>query len=182
METSCVNKEIQIFNRKLRKFTKVFKHVTIIELNNNRETFTRHGLHLNKLGKQQIAKQMAKEIRRHTDEKLNSIIGLDWKQGSEATSPYGITVQADKSNQLPRDEMRNMQEVYREITRDGIVTTSSIVNCEESVKKVEGKFEELTLTNSLENLVSMGNSSTKVSRISKRSKRPPLTMTNDFLW
>jgi hypothetical protein len=123
---------------------------------------------------------MAKEIRRLTDEKLSSIIGLDWKQVSEATSPNGITVQADKSNQLPRDEIRNMQEVLREIARDGIVTTPSIVNCEESVKKVEGNSDDLTQTGSLENLVSMGNSPTKVLRISKRLKRPPLTMTNDF--
>jgi hypothetical protein len=60
--------------------------------------------------------------------------------------------------------------------------TPSIVNCEGSVKKVEGNFDDFTLTNSLENLVSMGNSSTKVSRTSKRPKRPQLTMTNDFLW
>jgi predicted protein tyrosine phosphatase len=63
METSCVNKEIQIFNRKLKKYTKVLKHVTVMGVNNNRETFTRHGLRLNKLGEHQIAKQIAKEIR-----------------------------------------------------------------------------------------------------------------------
>jgi hypothetical protein len=149
-------------------------------VNKNRETFTRHGLHLNNLGKQQIAKQMAKEIRWLTGEKLSSIIGLDWKQVSEATSPNGITVQADKSNQLPGDEMRNMQEVHREIVRDGIGITPSIINCEELVKKVEGNSNDLNLTNSLENLVSMGNSPTKILRISKKSKRPQSTVSNDF--
>jgi lysophospholipase L1-like esterase len=43
-------------------------------MNNNRETFTSHGLHLNKLGKQQIAKQVANEIRRLIDKKVSSII------------------------------------------------------------------------------------------------------------
>jgi hypothetical protein len=78
--------------------------------------------------------------------------------------------------------MRNMQEVHREIARDGIVKTPSIVNCEESNKKVKENSDDLTQTNSLENPVNMENSSTKVLRISKRLKRPPLTMNNDFLW
>jgi hypothetical protein len=134
METSCVNREIRIYNRKLRKFTKVFKHVSIIEMNNDRETFTSHGLHLNNLGNQQIAKQVANEIRRLIDKKVSNIIRLDWKQVSEETSPNRIIEQTDKGNQLRSDEMRNM-----------------------------------------------GNSSTKVLRTSKRSKRPPLTMNNDSL-
>jgi hypothetical protein len=37
IETSCVNREIQAFNRKLRKVTSLYKHVTILEVNNNRE-------------------------------------------------------------------------------------------------------------------------------------------------
>lgn len=101
---------------------------------------------------------------------------------SEATHPNGITVKADKSNQLQRDKMRNMQEVLREIARDGIAITLSIVNCEESAKKVEGNSEDSTHTKNLENLVSMGKSPTKILRISKRLKRPPSTMSNDFLW
>jgi hypothetical protein len=51
IETSCVNKEIQVFNRKLRKVTKLYKHVKILEDSNNREFFTRHSMHLNKEGK-----------------------------------------------------------------------------------------------------------------------------------
>jgi flagellar biosynthesis regulator FlbT len=108
METSCVNREIRIFNRKLQKFTEVFKHVSIIEMNNDRETFTSHGLHLNNLGQQQIAKQVANEIRRLIDRKVSNIIGLDWKQVSEETSPNRIIEQTDKSKQLRSNEMRNM--------------------------------------------------------------------------
>jgi hypothetical protein len=57
MGTSCVNREIQAFNRKLKKVTKPYKHVTILEVSRERETFTQHGLHLNKLGKRQLASQ-----------------------------------------------------------------------------------------------------------------------------
>ena len=45
MESSCVNKEIRSFNRKLMKNVKTFKHTIVLEM--NREFFTPHGLHLN---------------------------------------------------------------------------------------------------------------------------------------
>jgi hypothetical protein len=53
-KNSCVNKEIQSFNQKLRKITKLFKHVSVLEVSSNREVFTQHGLHLNILGKRLI--------------------------------------------------------------------------------------------------------------------------------
>jgi hypothetical protein len=78
-KNSNVNKEIQMFNRKLRKVTKHFNHVTILELSLNREAFTQHGLHLNSLGKRLIAKQIAMEIYGLIEEKVESLISLEWK-------------------------------------------------------------------------------------------------------
>jgi GTPase SAR1 family protein len=46
-KNSYVNKEIQYFNQKRRKITKLFKHVSVLEVSSNREAFTQHGLHLN---------------------------------------------------------------------------------------------------------------------------------------
>jgi len=45
MKSSCVNKEIRSFNRKLMKTVKTFKHTIVLEM--DREFFTTHGLHLN---------------------------------------------------------------------------------------------------------------------------------------
>jgi hypothetical protein len=69
-KNSCVNKEIQTFNWKLRKMIKLFKHVTILEVSFSREAFTQHGLHLNRLGKRLIAKQIAREIYAVLKEKI----------------------------------------------------------------------------------------------------------------
>jgi hypothetical protein len=44
---SCVNKEVKVFNRKLKKHSKVFAHLRLIEVINSRELYTRHGVHLN---------------------------------------------------------------------------------------------------------------------------------------
>jgi hypothetical protein len=182
IETSCINKEIQIFNRKLRKIIKAYNHVTVLEVNNNREAFTRHGMHLNKAGKGQTARQIANEIRRLTVDKVSNIISLDWKQASEPVSLYWITEQADKSNQAPRDEMLKLQEDLKEVAVDGEVTAPSAATCEESASEMEGRSDDSTQPGSLENLENMENSLTKVVRASRRLKRSPSTKSNDFLW
>ena len=54
-EYSCVNRAIQAFNCKLRKVATLFKYVTILESNYNREYFTNHGMHLNGRGKRLVS-------------------------------------------------------------------------------------------------------------------------------
>ena len=43
------------------KNVKPFKHTTIVEINSNRELFTLYGLHLNRLGKEMISKQIVSQ-------------------------------------------------------------------------------------------------------------------------
>jgi hypothetical protein len=44
---SCVNREVGIFNRKLVKLKKMFRHDTVVKVYPIRGHFTRHGLLLN---------------------------------------------------------------------------------------------------------------------------------------
>jgi lysophospholipase L1-like esterase len=60
--SSDVNNEVKKFNRKLRKYIKLNTHVTITDVNQNREYFMTHGLHFNGLGKVVICKQIANVI------------------------------------------------------------------------------------------------------------------------
>jgi hypothetical protein len=55
MQASCVNVEVDNFNSKLRKRMKAFNHVQVVESVSQRECYTKHGQHLNKLGKEQMA-------------------------------------------------------------------------------------------------------------------------------
>jgi archaellum biogenesis ATPase FlaH len=48
--SSHINSEIINFNRKLCNLAKIFSHVNVIEVDNNRQLFTTYGLHLNGLG------------------------------------------------------------------------------------------------------------------------------------
>jgi hypothetical protein len=57
---SCVNNEVKVFNRKLKKHSKVFAHLRPIEVINSRELYTRHGVHLDWKGKKYMAKKSCK--------------------------------------------------------------------------------------------------------------------------
>jgi len=59
---SHVNSTIKSFNSKLRKLAKIFSHVSIIEIVNNRLLFTKHGLHLNESGKELLSNQLVLHI------------------------------------------------------------------------------------------------------------------------
>jgi len=59
---SCVNKETQVFNRKLYKLLKDMHHVSVVDTDLTRDKFTQHGLHLNSTGKELIAKTVGQTI------------------------------------------------------------------------------------------------------------------------
>jgi len=54
-ETSCLNKEIEVFSRKLHKMVKTADNVKITQANLSMNDFTLHGLHLNISGKEKMA-------------------------------------------------------------------------------------------------------------------------------
>jgi hypothetical protein len=74
-----VNKEVENFNRKLLKFMKPFGHVKVIQVESHMEYFTRHGLHMNNEGKEQVIRKVANVIitmfQKHTEEPIR----LHWK-------------------------------------------------------------------------------------------------------
>jgi len=60
---SCVNYEVNAFNRKLDKYMKSFQNATTVEVTSDRNHFTKHGLHLNRKEKEQAAKTIASSIK-----------------------------------------------------------------------------------------------------------------------
>jgi hypothetical protein len=66
----CVNREVEVFNRKLRKQMKIFENVTPIKVDPDRDLFTKHGLHMNNKGKEQAAKKTVSTINYILDKKI----------------------------------------------------------------------------------------------------------------
>ena len=61
-QTSCVNQEVKVFNRKLCKCLKAYNNTLIVEADLHRNYFTSHGLHLNRKGKEVIARKITLAI------------------------------------------------------------------------------------------------------------------------
>jgi len=92
--SSCVNNEVARFNRQLKKRMKTFHNVKNLETDLKRECFTKHGLHLNSSGKEQIASKLAATVKSLLNKKRTSRIYLQWKENpmsSHSSSPVIIT-------------------------------------------------------------------------------------------
>jgi len=92
--SSCVNNEVVRFNRQLNKRMKTFNNVKILETDLKRESFTKHGLHLNSSGKEQIASKLAVMVKSLLNKKKTSHIYMQWKENPTSlhlSSPMLIT-------------------------------------------------------------------------------------------
>jgi hypothetical protein len=90
METSCVNHEIENFNRKLRKWMERLGKVEMIDVDNDRNLFKRHGQHLNSEGKESMANKIASTIKCVLNKKVEPISGK-WYTDNETLGPTTST-------------------------------------------------------------------------------------------
>jgi hypothetical protein len=78
MYLSCVNEEVKAYNRKMYKIMKLEGHVKLLDIRLDRSCYTRHGLHLNKIGKENVKEMVTNQIRTFTTEDRGSIIAQTW--------------------------------------------------------------------------------------------------------
>jgi lysophospholipase L1-like esterase len=120
---SCVNHETQVFKRKLRKQLKDMQHTHTVDVNLTRDEFTRHGLHLNYLGKERIAKAIEHSINTSSMTR-DSAIGLNWKEApprllsSLLLLKLGWDQQGTRTLKLRWVQQRKMTSMNKEIHRD----------------------------------------------------------------
>jgi hypothetical protein len=77
---SCVNKEITVFNSKLKNLDERISNLRVIDVTTDREMFTRHGLHMNQKGKEQTAVKIATEVSILSQGNKSDPIVLQWKE------------------------------------------------------------------------------------------------------
>ena len=73
-----VNNKILALNNKLEKLVRILPHVRFIYLNKDRNLYTRHGLHHNKLGKTLFSLKLAECILTTFAPSNSAPIPLDW--------------------------------------------------------------------------------------------------------
>jgi len=80
MPSSYVNSEVVRFNRLLRKRMKLYTKTKILDTDLKRDCFTKHGQHMNSLGKDQHKIKLAGMIESVTVKNSGSNIELQWKE------------------------------------------------------------------------------------------------------
>jgi hypothetical protein len=104
------NIRIQLVNTKLKSILSRFKHVTILDMNITRNSFTKHALHLNKLGKEWLARKIASQI-----DKINTIREV-----------LGNSIPLNMTNEVPYTKSTN-KEPLQEDKQTGLQTTTAQV-------------------------------------------------------
>lgn len=120
---------IQSLNTKLKSILSRFRHVTIRDMNTTRNRFTKHGLHLNKLGKEWLARKIASQIDKinKTREILGNPIPLKMTDDVPYTkSTNKETLQDDKQTDQKTTASQG------QITQDKSINTHT--NCRSSTR------------------------------------------------
>ena len=90
---------MKVYNRKLKKHLKVFDNTCVLEVNTDRDLFTKHGLHMNLKGKEQIACKIVKTIKAMLNEKKSVPIRMKYKEDlgrdNKGTEGENITMETE---------------------------------------------------------------------------------------
>jgi hypothetical protein len=155
MSNSCVNKEIENFNGKLRLRMERLGSVEMIDVVNNRNLYTRHGQHLNTEGKKNMAKKIISAIERVLSKKVEPITGKWYTDKTTDTRDHQpVQGMIDSNTEVEINERSN--------TPGGLYT----LKIQDAKKKCECE-----------------NTSDTVDRKSpERPRRQSVTRNSNFLW
>jgi len=164
IKDSCVNREVEVFNWKLRNRLKCLRKVELIEVPNERDLYTKHGQHLNSRGKEVMVNKIALPIDSVVKRKVNPI-SIKWYDAEEIDSQkhQDQTTQESSSfdgisNDVAHHAKNGTEEDERE-EKDEEVEEEAKKECEPLI--TADKEQELAL---------------------KHVKKQPVTRGNDFLW
>jgi lysophospholipase L1-like esterase len=202
MQYSCVNNEIRLYNRKLMKSLKPFNHVSILEMCSERKFFTNHGLHLNGLGKEEMAKKIVSHTNTLLYQKNNPPIALNWSSINTSTdtqlgrvSNIVPTITKESPEKAPNacvcneDYVLSGDNTWTDII--GIPVQDGICNAPEEIMEniVSVHHTQLDLslsqiaTNEIEESTNHHlEQKNTLCKVSSRIKKPPVTKSDDFLW
>ena len=155
IRNSCVNKEVEAFNRKYCKRLKRFEKVKMMEVISERVLYTKHGQHLNTGGKEIMSKKTVATIECVLNRKVEpiSVKGCNDKvtNNQEHQALWGKT-----DNKFEDDESKCSSTLgeLNSLKEQDIRQESGGVNISDTVNK----------------------------KTPKRTRRQPITRNNDFLW
>jgi len=113
-ETSCVNTEIKRYNRKLNDIMRRYNHSKVINMSANRDHYTTHGLHMNKAGKDWLARRIADSINKlFTNQELVPIT-LEWEERPEKGKYLQIPEYKENDSRIEQQEVRTSSRIRKQ--------------------------------------------------------------------
>jgi len=108
IQHSCVNKEVEKLNSKIKKHMKAHVNVEIVKANLNRGAFTKHGQHMNAMGKGLMAKRIIEVIKQKLKMDKKTPIIMKWREDTngDKQDPREDTARIRKE----RDSMENQKD------------------------------------------------------------------------
>lgn len=100
-ESSCVKSAVKKFNRKLMKYSKAFDNFHVLEVENCRELYTNHGMHLNRKGKEVMVGKIVNMIKDILNVQKSAPIGMKWKEEERigSTQPENCETSKERKDQ-----------------------------------------------------------------------------------
>jgi hypothetical protein len=166
----------------------------VLEINHKREFFTQHGLHLNGRGKEEVAKQLVTQISTILGKKIEGPISLGWKSDLVKED---TTIVLENRNETLKNRQKEMNQggiLDSDETNDsgGGVDNVKLPKKQPSPPLISDKTinQGDTLDSDETNDSGGGVDNAKLTRkqpsppliSEKRTKKKPVTRTNDFLW
>lgn len=115
---SCVNKEVKRTNARLKLICNQYPNVSLVNLTAKKELHTRHGLHFNSKGKEQITEQICAEIKSREVTKdilpLPDINQTAMKHNLPREERITETNLDEKKNQQIADDIQDKQNSIRQ--------------------------------------------------------------------
>ena len=155
LESSWVNKEVEVFNRKLLKVVKSARNVKIIQATLKRSDFTHHGMHLEICGKEKTARLIGDYIRKLIARKEETPCPLKWKDEH-----------ADLQQKETMDKPTNI------VNKEPILKATGLSKGQEETQEQSEKPPHTSATDP----------NTAPARSSNHIKKAPSTRNEDFLW
>lgn len=139
------------------------ENTKIIEVDDKREQFTKHGLHMNSKGKDQIARKIAQTIKVMLHKKMSDPIIL---KDREDPRTYGDSI--ERIVEFTQKEVKKPQ-----LTHEYQGTGSRLEVTQKEVVEPQSTSEEQA---------GGTQDQTDDKLPSKRARKPPSTLNEDFLW
>ncbi|XP_023707919.1 uncharacterized protein LOC111864702 [Cryptotermes secundus] len=182
VSTSCVNKEVEKYNRQLKKIVKLNTNVELMELKLQRKHFTGHGQHLNYSGKELVSKELAKKIEHHSTKVGTIPIEIQWKADNLKE------INLERQNKIGDQEETVNQEKPIKPTKSQdkkAKGTNKAAKCEEpqgeETADTQGNTSKENPVNPAPNCVVIPERERQEVRMTTRTRKIPLKLSKDFL-